>query len=48
MRIALGIEYCGRAYLGWERQKEGLAVQEVLENALARVATVPVRTYCAG
>ena len=48
MRVALGIEYCGRAYLGWERQKQGLAVQQALETALAHIATCSVRTYCAG
>jgi len=48
MRIAIGIEYVGRAYMGWERQKHGPTVQGTLEAALARVANHPVTTVCAG
>ena len=31
------LEYDGRAYAGWERQRNGLAVQEVLESAIERI-----------
>lgn len=48
MRVALGIEYRGSAYLGWERQKHGPTVQQALETALHRVADAEVRTVCAG
>jgi len=48
MRIALGIEYDGTAYNGWQRQKHGVGVQTPLEEALARVADEPVEVYCAG
>mgnify|MGYP001117420921 CR=1 FL=1 len=48
MRIALGVEYVGRAYMGWERQKHGRTVQAALEAALAKVANHPVTTFCAG
>lgn len=49
-RIALGLEYHGGAFAGWQAQREpGLAtVQETLEAALARVAAHPVSTVCAG
>ena len=42
-RIALGIEYDGRAYHGWQSQlHDGVAtVQETLEKALSRVADAP-------
>ena len=35
-RILLTLEYDGTAYSGWQRQYNGLAVQQVLEEALAR------------
>jgi len=34
-RILLSLEYDGTAYAGWQRQANGLAVQQVLEEALA-------------
>ncbi|NQZ50696.1 MAG: tRNA pseudouridine(38-40) synthase TruA, partial [Moritella sp.] len=48
MRIALGIEYDGSKYYGWQRQKDVISVQEKLEDALSRVANHPVRVHCAG
>ncbi|MBM37489.1 MAG: tRNA pseudouridine(38-40) synthase TruA [Woeseia sp.] len=48
MRIALGIEYDGTAYNGWQRQNFGLGVQEIIERALVKVADHEVETFCAG
>ena len=48
MRIALGIEYDGTAYNGWQRQRTGVGVQERLEDALAKVADEVVEVTCAG
>ena len=48
MRIALGIEYDGTAYNGWQRQRVGLGVQERLEDALCLVADQNVEAICAG
>jgi tRNA pseudouridine38-40 synthase len=48
MRIAIGVEYDGRGFHGWEAQRHGRTVQQVLDSALARVADAPVRTVCAG
>jgi tRNA pseudouridine38-40 synthase len=48
MRIALGIEYDGTSYNGWQRQKTGLGVQQCLEEALSRVANERVEVVCAG
>ena len=48
MRIALGIEYDGTAYNGWQRQKTGLGVQQRVEEALQAVANHPVEVTCAG
>ncbi|MHC8412011.1 tRNA pseudouridine(38-40) synthase TruA [Pseudomonas sp. Hz4] len=48
-RIALGVEYKGSRYRGWQRQACGvLTVQETLEKALSKVADSPVSLLCAG
>jgi len=48
-RIALGIEYKGARYRGWQRQESGVpSVQAVLEKALSQVAAEPVSLMCAG
>ncbi|WP_462319987.1 tRNA pseudouridine(38-40) synthase TruA [Halochromatium sp.] len=47
-RIALGVEYLGSNYCGWQYQHHDLSVQQVLEQALARVADRPIRVHCAG
>ncbi len=48
MRIAIGVEYDGRNFHGWETQRHGRTVQDALERALGVVADAPVRTVCAG
>jgi tRNA pseudouridine38-40 synthase len=48
MRIALGIEYDGTDFCGWQVQEGVRTVQEELEKALAFVADHPVRVSCAG
>ncbi len=48
MRIALGVEYDGSRFCGWQTQAQGCAVQDALERALAEVAGAPVETICAG
>lgn len=49
MRVALGIEYDGSRFHGWQRQgHDPQTVQEVLERALASVAAEPVTVICAG
>ncbi|MHB0919791.1 MAG: tRNA pseudouridine(38-40) synthase TruA [Thiomonas sp. 13-66-29] len=48
MRIALGLSYRGAAYLGWQSQPSGKAVQDHLEAALRRFVGEGVRTVCAG
>jgi tRNA pseudouridine38-40 synthase len=48
MRLALGIAYNGQAYEGWQSQASGRTVQDHLQGALARFATVPLATACAG
>lgn len=37
MKIKLIIEYDGTGYAGWQRQKNALAVQQVIEDALSKL-----------
>ncbi|MDR3388419.1 MAG: tRNA pseudouridine(38-40) synthase TruA [Rudaea sp.] len=48
MRIALGIEYDGTDFLGWQRLSHGNAVQAAVEKALSYVADAPIDVVCAG
>jgi tRNA pseudouridine38-40 synthase len=48
MRIALGIEYHGTGFCGWQTQTSGCGVQDHLEAALAAFVGAPVGTICAG
>jgi tRNA pseudouridine38-40 synthase len=49
MRIALGIEYNGADFHGWQLQQPGIrSVQQVVEEAIAKVADHAVRVHCAG
>jgi tRNA pseudouridine38-40 synthase len=48
MRIALGIEYDGTDFNGWQRLKTDVSVQGVLEQALSKVADHPIEVSCAG
>lgn len=48
MRIALGIEYDGSAFCGWQTQPSGCGIQDHLEAALAHIAGARVATVCAG
>ncbi len=48
MRIALGIEYDGTAYNGWQTQRTGDGIQTFVEKALAEVADEGINVSCAG
>jgi tRNA pseudouridine38-40 synthase len=47
-RIALGIEYDGSRFLGWQTQPGGGTVQDALEQALGVIAGTPVSVTAAG
>lgn len=47
-KIALGIEYQGSAYCGWQRQRHCDSVQARLEAALSQIAAQPISLFCAG
>ena len=38
MRIAIGLEYDGRGFCGWQSQPSGCGIQDQLENAVAEIA----------
>ncbi len=48
MRVAVGVEYEGSEFSGFEDQRCRRTVQGVLEAALAKVAHAPVKVVCAG
>lgn len=48
MRIALGLEYDGGRFCGWQSQPAGCGVQDHLEAALAQMAGHPLRVAAAG
>jgi tRNA pseudouridine38-40 synthase len=48
VRYALGIEYDGTAYNGWQRQESGIGIQEQLERAISSVAGHAVEVHGAG
>lgn len=48
MRIALGVEYHGARYCGWQSQANGCGVQDHLQDALTKIAEHSVQVVCAG
>ena len=47
-RVALLLQYDGSGYSGWQRQKNAIAVQEILEGALFEITHDNVKTFAAG
>ncbi|MGR8947513.1 MAG: tRNA pseudouridine(38-40) synthase TruA [Gammaproteobacteria bacterium] len=47
-KIALGIQYDGRSFSGWQRQRHANSVQQSLEECLSKIADEQVTVYCAG
>ena len=47
-KIALGLEYDGTPFCGWQTQPGGCSVQDALERALNPIAEHRVETICAG
>ena len=48
MRVALGLEYDGSRFLGWQTQPGGGTVQDAVERALSAIAACPTPVTCAG
>lgn len=47
-RYAMGVEYNGAGFSGWQIQPDQPTVQQAVEQALSRVADHPVQVVCAG
>jgi tRNA pseudouridine38-40 synthase len=47
-RVAIGVEYDGRAYSGWQQQSSARSIQATLERALSHIADEPIGVICAG
>jgi tRNA pseudouridine38-40 synthase len=48
LRLAIGVEYAGGRYAGWQSQPHAPSVQAEVERALASVAAHLVEVTCAG
>jgi tRNA pseudouridine38-40 synthase len=48
VRIALGLEYDGTAFCGWQTQPGGCGVQDHLQQSLSQLAAAPVEVVAAG
>jgi len=48
VRIALGVEYDGHPFCGWQSQADGRTVQDTLQHVLSRLAGEPVAVIAAG
>jgi tRNA pseudouridine38-40 synthase len=48
VRIALGLQYDGAPFPGWQTQPDRRAVQDVVQAALSQFAAEPVQVICAG
>ncbi len=47
-RIALGVEYDGTSWQGWQTQPDGMTVQNQLEAAIRQFTQIDIVTVCAG
>ncbi|MHB1947733.1 MAG: tRNA pseudouridine(38-40) synthase TruA [Gammaproteobacteria bacterium] len=48
MKFALGIEYDGSEFFGWQAQANLLTIQGRLEEALSKIADESIKVFCAG
>jgi tRNA pseudouridine38-40 synthase len=48
MRIALGVEYNGSKFHGWQLQEQSKTIQATLEMALSKIADETISIFCAG
>jgi len=46
--LALGVEYDGSLFHGWQRQVAQRSIQQILEEALTRIADAPIALIAAG
>jgi tRNA pseudouridine38-40 synthase len=48
MRVALGVEYDGSEFHGWQSQLDGCTVQDNLQLAISQIASEPIAIIAAG
>ncbi|HEU5280830.1 MAG TPA: tRNA pseudouridine(38-40) synthase TruA [Gammaproteobacteria bacterium] len=48
VRIALGIEYDGHGFYGFQAQPNLLTIQGCLQEAISKIANEPIYVHCAG
>ena len=48
LRIAIGIEYDGSNFFGWQAQKKGRSVQSILEHSISIVSNSQIKIYGSG
>ena len=47
-RFALGVEYDGNDFCGWQSQDCGCGAQDALQTALSAIADSPIKVWAAG
>lgn len=47
-KLALGIEYDGTIYYGWQKQTCKLSIQGCIEYALKKITSTSIKVFCAG
>jgi tRNA pseudouridine38-40 synthase len=47
-RVALLVQYDGSNYSGWQRQKNAITVQQIIEGALFKITHNNIKTFAAG
>lgn len=45
---AMGVEYLGTAYRGWQRQQDAPSIQQNLEECLGKIANYPIEVIASG
>lgn len=48
MKVALGVEYNGAHFHGWQKQQNLTTIQSALETTLSKVANEQIHVFCAG
>ena len=47
-RVALLVQYDGSHYSGWQKQKNAITIQQILDRALLKITNHTVKTFAAG